>query len=376
MTGILSFGVPLGLAVLAVAVLLAQLLALGSWPRPDAGARGLPPMSVLKPLYGAEPWLYEGLRSFFCQDYPVYQLVFGVRDATDPAVLQVQRLQAEFPEREVVLVVDSRLIGTNAKVSNLANMMSHVRYDILVLADADIHVGEDYLKALAGPVQDPEVGIVTCLYRGRPVATLWARLGALFIQDWFVPQVLLAHRLGSSDFAFGATIALRRDVLRAIGGFEAIASHLADDYELGARSRALGLRTVLSSYRVETTVNERHFRDLVAHQLRWLRTIRVINPWGYAFSVVTFGLPLAAGAALWAQQDVVSILALLALLLRLMLHFRACRRLRTRPQAGLILLADGVLCGLWGLGFLGQGVRWRDQALVVRADGSIKANRE
>ncbi len=376
MTGFLSLWVPVGLAVLAVGTLLAQLVALSSWPRPYKGVCALPPMSVLKPLCGQEPWLYEGLRSFFCQDYPVYQLVFGVREATDPAIGLVQRLQAEFPEREVALVVDPSLIGSNAKVSNLANMMTRALYDILVLADADIHVGEDYLKALAGPVQEPGVGVVTCLYRGRPVDTLWARLGALFIQDWFVPQVLLAHALGSSDFAFGATIALRRDVLQAIGGFEAIASHLADDYELGARSRALGFRTVLSSYFVETTVNEPRFGDLVAHQLRWLRTIRVINPWGYAFSAVTFGLPLAAGAALWARQDFVSALAFLALLLRLMLHFWACRRLRTRPQAGLVPLADSLLCGLWGLGFLGQAVRWRGQALVVRADGSIKANRE
>ncbi len=376
MIGILFQWVPFGLASLGVGVLLAQLVALESWPRARASACALPPMSVLKPLCGLEPWLYEGLRSFFCQDYPAYQLVFGVREATDPAVALVRRLQAEFPEREVVLVVDPRLIGANAKVSNLANMMPHVRYNTLVLADADIHVGGDYLKALAGPVQEPGVGIVTCLYSGRPVATLWARLGALFIQDWFVPQVLLAHALGSSDFAFGATIALRREVLEAMGGFEAIASHLADDYELGARSRALGLRTVLSAYLVETTVNEARFRDLIGHQLRWLRTIRVINPWGYAFSVVTFGLPLAAGAALWARQDAVSVLAFLALLLRLMLHFRACKRLRTRFRAGLVPLADALLCGLWGLGFLGQGVRWRGQALVVRADGSIKANRE
>lgn len=376
MTGFLSFWLPLGLAVLAVAALLAQLVALGCWPQPGKGRGALPPISVLKPLCGTEPWLYEALRSFFCQDYPVYQLVFGVREATDPAIALVQRLQAEFPEREVVLVVDSTLIGTNAKVSNLANMMTRVRYDILVLADADIHVEPDYLKALAGPVQDPGVGVVTCLYRARPVDTLWARVGALFIQDWFVPQVLLAYALGSSDFAFGATIALRRDVLRAMGGLEAVASHLADDYELGARSRALGFRTVLSSYLVETTVNEPRFRDLVAHQLRWLRTIRVINPWGYTFSLVTFGMPLAAVAALWARQDFVSALAFLALLLRLMLHFRACRQLRTRPRAPLVPLADGLLCGLWGLGLLGQAVKWRGQALVVQADGSIKVNRE
>ncbi|MHB8252540.1 MAG: bacteriohopanetetrol glucosamine biosynthesis glycosyltransferase HpnI [Acidiferrobacter sp.] len=376
MTGSLSFVAALGLAVIAVGVLIAQIWALRAWPKTRPPPKALPPISILKPLCGAESRLYESLRSFCCQDYPVYQVVFGVRDQADSAVAVVLRLQAEFPDRDLILVVDSRLIGSNAKVSNLANLMVRAQYDVLVLADADIHVGTDYLRALAGPVQEDDVGVVTCLYRGFPVGGIWARLGTLFIQDWFVPQVLLAHSLGSSDFAFGATIALRREVLAAVGGFEALAFQLADDYELGARSRALGRRTVLSSYLVETTVDEPRFRDLFLHELRWLRTIRLINPWGYTFSVVTLGFPLAVLAAVWAQHAVVSGLAFLALMLRLMLHSRACRRLGTGRHMGLVPLADVLLFGLWIVGFLGQSVSWRGQALAVCADGTIKANRE
>ncbi len=363
-------------AVLGVAVLLAQTLALGSWPRREPSPGHLPPISILKPLYREGPRLYECLRSFCDQDYPDYEIVFGLQDPQDPAVAVVRRLQAEFPGRTLKLVIDPRRRGGNAKVDNLANLMAEVRHDVLVLADADILVGPDYLRRLAGPVQDPEVGIVTCLYRGSPGRGLWEQIGALFIQDWFVPQVLLARALGSSDFAFGATIALRRPVLAAVGGFEALASQLADDYALGARSRALGLRTVLSSYLVETVVDEPRLSDLVAHQLRWLRTIRVINPWGYFFSGVTFGLPLAAGAAVVSDQGWMWGLAFVALVVRLMLHLRACGRLHAHRRLGLVPLADALLCGLWAAGLAGRKVRWRGVALAVGHDGNIKANRE
>ncbi len=363
-------------AIAGVLMLAAQILAWNSWPRREAPPAALPPISILKPLFREGPRLYECLRSFCRQDYPAYEVVFGVQDPEDPAIGVVRRLQAEFPERALTLVIDPVRPGGNAKVANLANLMSRVSHDILVLADADILVGEDYLRSLAGPVQDPEVGIVTCLYRGAPCGRIWDRVGALFIQDWFVPQVLLAKTLGSSDFAFGATIALRRQTLAAVGGFEALSSQLADDYALGARARALGLRTVLSSYLVETVVDEPRLADLASHQLRWLRTIRLINPWGYFFAGVTFGLPIAVVAALIADQGSLWGLAFLAALLRLVLHSEACRRLGVRRRFGLVPLADALLCGLWVAGLLGRKVRWRGTVLAVGDDGSIKANRE
>ncbi len=365
------------LAAIALIVLTAQIVALRRWPRAGEDGHADPrPITVLKPLCGADAGLYESLRSFCCQDYPRYQLVFGVHSPQDPAIAVVERLRAEFPDRDLTLVVDPRRIGPNAKVSNLANMLAHARYDLLVLADADIHVGPDYLRSLAGPLQDPSVGIVTCLYRGQPVSGFWSRIEALFIQDWFVPQVLLAHALGSSDFAFGATIGLRREVLEAIGGFAAVSAKLADDYELGARTRALGLRTVLSPTLVTTTVDEPRFRGFARHELRWLKTIRLINPWGYAFSFLTWRFPLPLVAPLVAHEALVWGLAFLALVLRLMLHFRAYGRLRGWRDPVLAPLADCVLCGLWAAGFVGQGVTWRGATLEVGADGSIKANRE
>ncbi len=375
MTGWIMIAAPAA-AILGLAVLVAQVLALGAWPAREPSPASLPPVSVLKPLHGEGVGLYECLRSFCRQDYPSYEVVFGVQDARDPAIAVVRRLQAEFPERVLALVIDPTRRGGNAKIDNLANLMAAAQYDILVLADADILVGPDYLRRLAGPVQDPRVGIVTCLYRGSPAPGPWSRLGALFIQDWFVPQVLLAHALGSADFAFGATIALRRPVLEACGGFEALGSQLADDYALGARTRALGWRTVLSSYYVDTVVCEPRLRDLAAHQLRWLRTIRLINPWGYYFSGVTFGLPLAVIAAAVSGRGWVWGLAFLALIARLVLHSRACRRLQAPRRFGLVPLADALLCGLWALGLAGRTVRWQGATLAVGHDGSIKANRE
>ena len=375
MTGWIAIAAPVA-AILGLAVLMAQVWALGAWPAREPAPAFLPPISVLKPLYREGAGLYECLRSFCCQDYPAYEIVFGVHDAKDPAIAVVHRLQAEFPERALTLVIDPTRRGGNAKIDNLMNLMVGVHHDILVLADADIRVGPDYLRRLAGPVQDARVGIVTCLYRGLPAPGRWSRLGALFIQDWFVPQVLLAHALGSADFAFGATIALRRPVLAACGGFEALGSQLADDYALGARTRALGWRTVLSSYCVDTVVCEPRLRDLAAHQLRWLRTIRLINPWGYAFSGITFGLPLAMIAAVITGQAWVWGLAFLALIVRLVLHSRACRRLQSPRRFGLVPLADVLLCGLWALGLVGRKVRWRGTILAVGHDGGIKANRE
>ena len=363
-------------AIVGVFMLAAQILAWKSWPRREPPAASLPPISILKPLFREGPRLYECLRSFCRQDYPAYEVVFGVQDHEDPAIEVVRRLQAEFPDRALTLVVDPTRHGGNAKVGNLANLMSRVRHDILVLADADILVGEDYLRRLAGPVQDPKVGIVTCLYRGAPLKGLWDRLGALFIQDWFVPQVLLAKALGSTDFAFGATIALRRSTLAAVGGFDALVSQLADDYQLGARSRALGLRTVLSSYMVETVVDEPRFAELAAHQLRWLRTIRLINPWGYFFSGITFGVPITLVAALITEQGPMWGLVFLAMVLRLVLHFEACRHQGVHRHFGLVPLADALLWGLWVAGLTGRTVRWRTTVLAVGDDGTIKANRE
>ncbi|MGH6980183.1 MAG: glycosyltransferase, partial [Stellaceae bacterium] len=186
-------------------------------PVPRGGER--PPISILKPLCGDEPELYENLKSFCRQRYPVYQLVFGVQTPRDPAILVVERLRREYPKVEIELVVSpEQPAGGNRKVANLAGMLPAARHGILVMADADIGVGADYLGKLASALQQPNVGLVTCLYRGRPARGFWSRLAALHIDHGFLPQALLGDAAGVGEGCFGATIALRRDTLEAAGG--------------------------------------------------------------------------------------------------------------------------------------------------------------
>ncbi|MHB1565182.1 MAG: bacteriohopanetetrol glucosamine biosynthesis glycosyltransferase HpnI [Acidiferrobacter sp.] len=366
----------LALEVAVVIVLAASWWATVSRPAPAAKGLFAPGVSVLKPLCGADPGLYAALRSFCLQDYPVFQLLFGLRDPADPAGAVVARLKAEFPQHDIGLIIEPRLIGMNYKVSNLAHLLPHARHAYLVLADADITVGRDYLQAVVAPLADPGVGIVTCLYKGRAGPGRAARVGALFINSWFVPSVLLARRLGSTAFAFGATIALRRDTLDAIGGFAPLASQLADDFVIGARTRALGRRTVLSTYLVETAVTEPGWATLLAHQLRWWRTIRVVNARGYAAAVLSLGLPVALVGAALAADGLGIGLVFLALVLRLVLHYAVSRRLRVPADWVLLPVADVLLFAVWIGGFLGRRVRWRDQRFAVRADGSIRVDRE
>ena len=367
----------LSLATLAAAyaciALVATLLSLRAL-RIIPGRQHQPPASILKPLWGAETGSYENLRSFCLQDYPDFQIVCGVRDADDPAVATVRRLQREFPSLDLELVIDPRLHGANYKVSNLINILGRCRHDRLVLADSDICVEKDYLAEVVAPLNDPSVGVVTCLYRGRPVFGFWSRLGALFIDDWFAPSVWVAHLLGSRAFAFGATIAIRRDVLRAIGGLEAIADQLADDYRLGEFTRRLGLRTVLSSHIVTTDVVERDPRSLFEHELRWLRTIRSLHPLGFAFCFITFSLPVALLGFFLAPDALTAQVSLgVTLAARLALHFIQRRRAGAAVFSGVGLIAprDCLNLILWCASFASWRVRWGRQRFSAEKEGAL-----
>ena len=337
------------------------------------GVTSTRPVSVLKPLHGAEPRLYENLSSFCRQAHANYQLVFGVRDADDSAIAVVQRLRAEFPQRDIALVIDSRVYGANLKVSNLMNMLPHAQHDWLVLADADISVSTDYLTRVTAPLADASVGIVTCLYHGIAGPSIWSRLGRLFIDDWFVPSVRLSHAFGSTRFAFGSTIALRRDALQTIGGFVTLSDTLADDFWLGERTRRAGLRTVLSDVVVGTDVGENRLSELWTHELRWLRTIRSIAPWGFALTFVCFTSPLLLLGLGLAPGAITVALALLGGGARLLLHFL---QRRTSDQAFawhevlLVPLRDVLLLMEWATALAGWQVRWRGQVLHARGDGS------
>jgi ceramide glucosyltransferase len=251
-------------------------------------------------------------------------------------------------------------------------MMALARHDYLVISDSDIYVQPDYLERVIAPLQDEGVGIVTCLYRGRPRAGLWSLLGSMFVNEWFVPSVRVAALIGSRAFAFGATIALRRATLLQAGGFEAIADQLPDDYRLGELTRRLGLRTVLSDVEDETSVYEASVGELVRHQLRWLRTIRTVQPLGFTLAGVTFGLPVVIVGCLLAGGSAAP-LAMLAITAtaRLMINSEPRSSRPLLAQLWLVALNDLLGILLWCWSFTTRRVHWRDARYLIARDGTI-----
>jgi len=347
--------------------------------RPTAIPSALQPVTLLKPLCGTEPGLYEHLRSFCVQDYADFQIVFGVRDPADAALAVVKQLQAEFPHLAIDCVVSPQQHGGNRKISNLINMAACARHDVLVMADSDTWVGPDYLATVTAPLLDQRVGLVTCVYRGVPTAQVWSRLGAMYINEWFMPSVLLARLFGFAGYATGQTLCLRRDTLQAIGGLEAIADHLADDYRLGELVRGLGQRIVISHYEVDAQHDEPDLGSLVNHELRWMRTTRILRPLSYCFMFCSFSLPLAAlGTLLAATAPALSSAAWalfwITAAARLALHLTQRWGTGQPPLSDLWLLPwrDLLICWIWWRSFFSYRVSWRGNDFDVDANGVMR----
>jgi ceramide glucosyltransferase len=335
-----------------------------------------PAISILKPLHGAEPGLYENLRSFAEQDYPARQIVLGVTDPQDGAIEDAQALVHEFPGDDVVLVIERRIRGSNGKVSNLENMLPAARHDIFVLADSDMRVDRDYLAAVTAPLSDPRVGIVTCLYKAVPTSGVWSELGAMHINFGFFPGAVVAEALGMGRGCFGATIALRRQTLEQIGGFARVHDELADDHRLGDAVRSAGLSVVLSRYVVEARVAEPSFVALWRHELRWARTVRGVAPAAYAGSIVTHPLMVAALAATFTGFGLTSCtFVAITYLVRW-----ACARLTARAlgvrsaRPALLPVRDALSFAVFVASFFARTVFWRDQHFRVASSGRMTAD--
>jgi ceramide glucosyltransferase len=336
-----------------------------------------PPVSILKPLKGSDPEMYENFRSHCLQDYPEYEIIFGVSDADDPAIPLVEKLKSEFPQRAIQLVVCHKQLGTNIKVSNLAQMLPLARYDYLIVNDSDIRVERDYLRRLLIPLSDSGTGLVTCLYRGVPNSTPGSLLESLGISTDFCPGVLVARQLEGIKFALGSTMAFRRRDLAAIGGFEALADYLADDYHLGQRIAALGLKVELSDIVVETFLPRYTLGEFLAHQLRWARAIRDSRFGGYVGLGISFGLMWAllalifAGGATWAWELLgVTVAARCAVAI-----FVGGRVLRDRHVIRwlpLIPLRDAIAMIVWLMSFAGHTVSWRGDVFKLENGKLIK----
>jgi ceramide glucosyltransferase len=338
-----------------------------------------PSVTILKPVCGADPGLYDNLVSFCRQDYAgPLQIVIGAHRETDPAVPIARRVIADLPDRDIALIVDGALPGSNFKVCNLANMMIAAKHEVLVLADSDMRVTPDYLGAVIGPLLEPGVGLVTCLYSGTPAASkgvggVSSALGCGQINYGFLPSVLVGRAIGVDPGCFGATIALRRDTLESVGGFSALINQLADDYMLGALVRAQGLKVALSRYVVENIVEEPDFATLYRHELRWQRTIRNITALGYAGAVITNPVPLALIALPFAGFSGPAWLLLAAAVAARLGVVYMCRFMLDLPPLalGLVPVRDALSFAIFVASFLGQRVTWRQSRFQVGRDGAL-----
>jgi len=340
-----------------------------SMARPDGGAFR-PPLSVLKPVHGRDPRFYEAILSHAAQDYPEFELLFGLTDPHDEALADIERLRREFPGRRISIVI-VETGAPNAKVGVMAELARHARYETLLVNDSDIVVAPGYFQTVAAPLADPRTGLVTCLYRARSES--WAsHLEALGIATEFAPSVLVARLLGQAEFALGSTMVFRAETLRRIGGFEAIAGYVADDYQLGRRIHELGYGIQFAPVVVETDLGAGTWAHTWRHQLRWSRTIRVSRPAGYYGYVVTHAT-LWALVAFAAQQWWAGALALA---IRTIAGVLVGAYILDDPGAlarfWLIPLRDLFGFAVWAAGACGNRVEWRDRSLLLAPGGVIQ----
>lgn len=368
--------------VIASGYSVAALIAVFAWRRFASRTGQIPaalaPVTILKPLCGAEPGLYEHLRSFCLQQHSQFQIVFGTLDPDDPALAVVLRLTHEFPGVPIDTVVSGRRHGHNNKTSNLINMLQKARHPVLLIADSDTWVRPDYLTIVTAPLADHRVGLVTCLSYDSPTPGLWSRLGAMYSNDWYFPSVMLAWLFGHQGYASGQTLCLRRKTLEAIGGLEAMANHLADDHQLGHLIRAQGLEIVLSPYEVQAAHHEPDFTALSRHELRWMGTLHVLRPRSFRMIFLTFslilsvvGLLLMAGTAphpaAWALFTV-------TVAARCGLHVVPRLRFGRPLLADLLLVPvrDLLTCGIWCRSFFSRRLTWRGYVFDVDSTGLMR----
>jgi ceramide glucosyltransferase len=332
-----------------------------------------PPVSILKPLKGFDQDMYASFASHCRQQYAgEYEMLFGVSSMDDPSVAAVERLKAEFPQVAIRLVLCPEVLGTNGKVSNLAQMMPEARFAHILINDSDIKVSPRYLERVMAPFADAKVGMVTALYRGRSHRTLGSKMEALGISTDFAAGVLTARKLeGGIRFGLGSTLAMSREALNAIGGLVPLADYLADDYELGARIAAKGYRVELIDEVVETTVPAYSFGQFLAHQLRWARGMRDARKWGYVGVVFTFGLPwailnlIAAGASL-SSLALLSLVCAARVTVALAIGVGVLRDTQVLCDLWLLPLRDMVALFVWAWSYAGNTITWRDQIFALK----------
>jgi len=339
-------------------------------------SENLLPASILIPLCGNDFDAYGNYSSCCRQDYPQFQIIFGVHEQNDSSVPVVRQLMADFPDCDIQLVVCPNIIGENRKVSNLHNMLPHARYEQIVIVDSDIRVGRDFLRSTVPHLTDPRVGLVTCFYRAAHAANWASRLEAIEITAEFQPSVVVARSLEGMTFALGAAMATTQEKLRIIGGFPAIADYLADDYMLGNLIHLAGYEVRLVPYVVQTVLGPLRFTRMLRHQIRWARVKRVCRPCGYLGLILTYGTPfalLAAIASHGAPANLVLLAAALGarLLMGWLVGFRCLGDVIVKQYFWLLPLRDMLSFVIWCVSLVGSRVEWRGRVFEIAKDGRM-----
>ena len=333
-----------------------------------------PPVSILKPLAGAEEGLEDNLRSFFGQRYPQFEILLAVRSPRDAAIPIVERLQAEYPAIPSRLIVTGEPPYANAKVYSLERMLAEARYNLLVMADSDTRVTAGMLETIAAEFQDGKVGLVTCPYRAMPGPSIWSTLEAMGLNTEFVSGVLVARMLDGMKFALGPTIGARRSALESIGGMDAVKDYLAEDYVLGKLVAERGFAVLLSSYVIEHRIGSQAFAANLKHRLRWNRSTRRSRPWGYLGQAFMHPLPLAM--MLWAARPDWWIVLPLAAAFRAIAGWATARYVLADPLTHrlwwLAPVQDVASFLAWMAGFFGNTILWRGRKYNLLRDGRFE----
>ncbi len=335
----------------------------------------VPPVSILKPVRGLDAEAYQNFASFCRQDYPQFELIFGVADPADPAIPVIQRLQREFPQPGIRLMI-APIIGSNRKASILHHLAAQARHEVLVVSDSDMRVTPDYLRRVVAPLADEQIGLVTCPYRGAHPLTLTARLEALHMGATFLPSVVVARHFLHMHFAMGATMVLRRSDLERLGGFAAVADYLADDFQLAGRVVQAGRRVELSRYVVTSVLGATTFREQWQREVRWARTNRLCRPTEYPGLLLTFSTPLALLLALvtgFAPQGQLALAV--SLLLRWSVAWLVMGYSGDQANRRWLLwlpVRDMLSAVVWCVGAVGRRITWRNEEFTLQPDGRMQ----
>jgi len=344
----------------------------------DATGLAPVPVSIIKPLKGSDPELYDNILSFCNQDYPQYEVLFGIADPGDEAVAEAERIISSLPGRDIRIVISDREIGANKKVSNLQGLLESAKYPLLAVSDSDMRVEPDYLRAIVSEYQGGEgTGLVTCLYKISDPKSIGAAFESLDIAIDFLPSVVVAGRLEGITFGLGASMLLSRSDLESVGGFAGIADYIADDYQLGNRLWEKGAKIVLSCYVIEDVAGRMSLRDHITHQLRWARTIRASRPLGMLGYGITHVLPFSILLVAISGGDALSLSMLgIAFIARLGLSFvifkKVIRHGRWLRWLVLLPVKDCLSFVIWISGFLGTRVSWRGETYRILKGGRIR----